>query len=470
MVFSSFEFMLLFLPLTLLGFHLSGLRGRKYFLIAASLFFYGCYNWRHLALLLCSLLLNYGLARLMVSQAKPGRRLCFIVAITVNVLLLGYYKYANFFLENLNALTGLERSLGQVALPLGISFFTFQQISFQLALYKEELTDYSFSDYCLYLCFFPKLSMGPLAEPEDFIRQIQTPGRLALKAENLAPALYLFAMGLFKKAVIADSLALFANNGYALAAPGLAASWAASLSYTMQLYFDFSGYSDMALALGLMFNIRLPVNFDSPYKAASIGEFWRRWHMSLGRALGRFIYRPLGGSRHGLGRTCLNLMATFLVSGLWHGAAWTFVLWGALHGLIAALERICEPLLRRIPRPVRIACTFLAVNFLWVLFRAESFSQAMDIYRGMLDFGNIALAQLQTLAFDGNVNYPGIFDYALVLGSLLITGIMAFCSKNTNQRMEGFAPTLGRLILAALMLAVSMLCMTRESIFIYFNF
>lgn len=469
MVFSSYVFILLFLPLTLLIWHLLGKHSpiwQKRFLIAASLFFYAWASLPCFCLFTASLLVNFMLSRAMCGQKK----LFFILGLVCNIALLAWFKYRNFFAENINLFFGTDIPLLRMVLPLGISFFSFQQISWLLAVYREELRPDSFTDYCLYMSFFPKLSMGPLAEPAELIPQFNDETQLRIKSENLAPALYLFAMGLFKKTVVADSLALFVNNGFAMVSPGFAASWASSLSYTMQLYFDFSGYSDMAMALGLMFNIRLPANFISPYKAESIGDFWRRWHATLGRSLAKFIYRPLGGSFHGLGRTCLNLLLTFLVSGLWHGAAWTFVVWGLLHGLINLLERVFSGALERVPRLIRQAGTFMAVNLLWVLFRAESWQQAMGIYRGMLDFSNPALYELQTLAFDGNINYPAIVDIALVLGALALCMAVVFGCKNSQQLLERFRPDKAALVSTVLMMLLSMLCMTRESVFIYFNF
>ena len=281
----------------------------------------------------------------------------------------------------------------------------------------------------------------------------------------------LFAIGLFKKAVIADSLAVFADNGFGLAKLGLAAGWMSSLSYTLQIYFDFSGYSDMAVGLGRLFNIEIPFNFLSPYQSRSISEFWRKWHITLGRALSTYVYRPLGGNRKGLPRTCVNLFLTFLVSGLWHGAAWTFVLWGALHGLFVVGERIAGKRLERIPAPIRVLGTFLIVNALWVLFRAESFSQALAVYKGMISFGNPALGQLDSVVGHiAHLNFPATLDIVYLMGFCAILLGIVFKGKNSSRLLRDFQPDRRRLMAASLLFSVAILCLTRESVFIYFNF
>lgn len=474
MVFSSFVFIFAFLPITLAGyFLLARLKNpsiQKYFLILASLVFYVYYDLFYLPIILASILCNFAAALMMQRCSGSFRRLFFILGIAFNILLLGYYKYSGFFIENLSLLCGMELAVKNVLLPLGISFFTFQQLSYLLCIWRGELQAHSFRDYCLFVCFFPKLVMGPLAEPSELIPQFQDTSRRSFNSENFASGLFIFSMGLFKKAFLADTIALLVDNGFALASPGLAAAWVTSLSYTLQIYFDFSGYSDMALGLARMLNFELPFNFLSPYRSESVSQFWRRWHITLGRALSSYIYRPLGGNRKGLLRTCLNLFLTFMVSGLWHGAAWTFVLWGALHGLIIALERVFAKALDKIPHFIRVSCTFLCVNFLWVLFRAESFRQAMGIYRGMFSFNNIAFSQLAAIAYDGNINFPNIVDYTYI-ALLLFAGLfLVFFCKNSAEKLKSFRFSLPQLLLTVLMFCLSMLCMTRESIFIYFNF
>lgn len=331
MVFSSYIFIFAFLPLTLvIYFLLSKIANGIYqrvFLILSSLFFYGYQNSYYLFLILTSIVLNYLISYIMVSRYKVSKAML-IIGVIFNVVLIGYFKYFNFFIDNVNYIFNTSFLVKKIMLPLGISFFTFQQLSFLISIYKGEHKPGNFKDYCLFVVFFPQLVAGPIVLYDEMIPQFEKEEIRFFNVENFSRGVYIFSIGLFKKAVVADTLAVFVNNGFAMKELGLLPAWVTSLSYMMQLYFDFSGYCDMALGIGRMFNISLPVNFDSPYKSASIREFWRRWHITLGRALGSYVYRPLGGSRKGIARTCFNLILTFLVSGLWHGAEWTFVAWG----------------------------------------------------------------------------------------------------------------------------------------------
>lgn len=288
--------------------------------------------------------------------------------------------------------------------------------------------------------------------------------------ENFSRGIYIFAIGLFKKAVIADTLAVFVNNGFGITELGMISAWATALSYTFQLYFDFSGYCDMANGIGNMFNIKLPINFDSPYKSASIIEFWRRWHITLGRALGTYIYRPLGGNRKGIARTCVNLMITFIVSGLWHGAAWTFIVWGGLHGLMTIIEKIFNTRIDKIPHFIRVFITFIIVNLLWVLFRAENFETAINIYRGLINFNNIDLFELQVIVFDGLVNFPAIMDVSYILLMLFVLSVIVFKTKPSHLMTLEFKECKKTVVIALFLFCISLVFISRESVFIYFNF
>ena len=465
-------------------FSLSKLPDIKYqhiFLIAASLFFYGYFNPVYLLIIISSVIVNYTLAALIKRTAQlqthgNERRLSLspkallVIGIVFNVALLGYFKYYDFFVANINAAFHLSFTLKNILLPLGISFFTFQQLSFLIAVYQgHEKTD-RFTAYCIFVLFFPQLVAGPIVLYSEMIPQFTDEKRRRFDADNLTLGIYLFVIGLFKKLVIADTLSLFVDNGFGTQDLSLSAAWVTSLCYTLQIYFDFSGYSDMAVGLGRMFNIELVPNFNSPYKSASVSEFWRRWHITLGRALSTYIYRPLGGNRNGKARTIFNLLVTFFVSGLWHGAAWTFVIWGTLHGLIVALERLSGTALEKIPRLVRIAGTFLAVNFLWVLFRAESFSQALSVYKGMFNFKYVGLSQLPDIVFDGLINFPASVDILYVLGLIALLLAVVFISRNSMERSSTFKPQRKTMIFTAVLFCVSVLHLARETIFIYFNF
>ena len=482
MVFSSYVFIFAFLPLTLLGFYLlprliaSGGKLRyaqNLLLIAASLVFYGYYNVYYLFIIIASILVNYTLALAMqrCSLRRPAlEKLCFILGIAFNIFLIGYFKYYDFFIENINFVFGSSFTLKHLLLPLGISFFTFQQLSFLVSVYKKEEEVENFVSYCIFVLFFPQLVAGPIVLYSEMIPQFNDESRSRFDSDNMASGVYMFCIGLFKKAVIADTLALFVDNGFAQDSLGLAAAWAASLSYTLQIYFDFSGYSDMAIGLGRMFNIDIPYNFLSPYKSESFSELWRRWHITLGRALSTYIYIPLGGSRRGRARTFFNTFLTFLVSGLWHGAAWTFVLWGSIHGLFVALEKTFPRLREKLPRWLRIACTFILVNALWVLFRAESFSQAAMVYRGMLSFSSLGLSQIASLALDNSFDFPTSVDIAYLFSLLAVLLFVVFRCRNSRQRLENFSCTGKSLAFCLFLFCFSVLHLSRESIFIYFNF
>ena len=475
MVFSSYIFVLLFLPAVVLLYYLlsrfhSGL-WQRLFLIAASLLFYSWDSPRYLPLLLASIAVNYLLAHGIQRGTGQPRKLWLATGIFFNVALLGYFKYFNFFLENLNFALGTAFSPRRIALPLGISFFTFQQLSFLVSVYHGEERVGRLRDYVLFVSFFPQLVAGPIVLYSEMLPQFRDEGRRRFDPEAFSAGLYMFSIGLFKKAVLADSLAVFADNGFALPEPGLAAAWMASLSYTLQIYFDFSGYSDMAVGLGRLFHIDIPMNFLAPYRSLSISDFWRRWNRTLGRALSTYIYRPLGGSRRGLARTCLNLLLTFLVSGLWHGAAWTFVLWGLCHGLFAAAERLAGALLERVPALLRRGWTFLVVNFLWVLFRAPDFAGALAIWRGMFRFHRPGTEQLRALVGNaGGFAFPpwlnSIYLFGLV-GALLL---LVWSSRGSAELFRRFTPCRRSLAFAAALFSAALLCLSRESIFIYFNF
>ena len=474
MVFSSYLFLFAFLPLVLGGYYLLSLFKnpiyQRLFLIGASLFFYGYFNPSYLLIIVVSIFINYLLASGISGSKGTFQTVLFWLGVLFNVGLLGYFKYRDFFVENINALFHTSFVLKHIALPLGISFFTFQQLSFLVSIRKGEEQLERFDDYCIFVLFFPQLVAGPIVLYSEMVPQFKDPQRRYWNWENASKGMYIFIIGLFKKAVIADTLALFADTGFASQSLGFCAAWATSLSYTFQVYFDFSGYSDMAVGLGKLFNIDLPFNFRSPYQSESISEFWRRWHITLGRALQSYIYFPLGGSRNGKLRTYRNLLLTFLVSGLWHGAAWTFVLWGLLHGLVNALERVFAKPLSHVPHWVRVGCTFLIVNALWVLFRAESFESAAVVYRGMVDLENLNLLQVGYLAVDGFVGVPLAMNTAYVLAALAALTLVCFRAKNSCRMLEDFTWRKVTIWATAILFSIALVHLSRESVFIYFNF
>ncbi|MBV6633041.1 MAG: MBOAT family protein [Alphaproteobacteria bacterium] len=398
MVFSSLEFIYLFLPPVLAGFLFLRWRGHEaaiiWWLVGASIAFYAWWSVPYLLLLIGSVVVNYLLHRfLSISKDKA----VLTIGIVLNLAALAYFKYANFFIQNYNAISGHDLALLNIVLPLAISFFTFQQISFLCDTYKGQVTNCDFARYALFVVFFPQLIAGPIVLQKDTLPQFKLKVFQGKLSTNLAVGGTLLAIGLFKKIVLADSMAPYANLVFGAAGDAhgipLEAAWIGALAYTFQIYFDFSGYCDMALGLARLFGIRLPINFNSPYKARSIVDFWRRWHITLSRFLRDYLYIPLGGNQCSKQRRYLNLMLTMLLGGLWHGAAWTFVVWGLLHGLYLTINHAWSAVMKDtrlaqiIPAPVKICAswgvTMIAVIIAWVFFRAESFDAAIAILHGM---------------------------------------------------------------------------------------
>lgn len=474
MVFSSYEFIFAFLPIVFIG-YFCAYKSRllqNIILVAGSLFFYAYFNISYLPIMLSSIVVNYLIGYFIdkLSHKKSIAKLLCVTGVLFNIGLLGYFKYYDFFVENINSVFNTDFTLKHILLPLGISFFTFQQLSFVISVYKKEEKVEDFLTYSLFVSFFPQLVAGPIVSYSEMMPQFLDKENRRFKIDNFSKGLYIFVLGLFKKIAIADTINIFVNNGFMSDELSFSAGWITSLSYTLQIYFDFSGYSDMAIGIGKMFNIDIPLNFNSPYKSQSIGEFWKRWHITLGRALRTFIYIPLGGNRKGKARMYLNYLSTFLLSGLWHGANWTFVLWGGLNGLCIVFEKIFDKIIVKIPKWVRIASTFLITNALWVLFRAESFDQALMIYKSMVNFSNLGLADVADLAVDGIMGLPTPialgYVFALVFGLLMVV----FLSKNVIQKAETFKPTIRNAVIVAALFTISILFVSRESVFIYFNF
>ena len=343
MLFNSNTFLFLFLPVVLAGFFAIGRFHREaaaLWLFAASVAFYGMWNAAYIALLIGSIVFNYtvgvNLSRLVADGRAARARWLIRGGVAGNLLLLGYYKYANFFVDSAAALTGADWQIATIVLPIGISFYTFTQIAFLVDCYRGEVRETNPIHYGLFVTYFPHLIAGPVLHHKEMMPQFAQAKTYRPDWECIAVGTTIFAIGLFKKVVIADGIGPFAAPIFNAAAAGqpltMLEAWGGALAFSFQLYFDFSAYSDMAIGLSKLFGVRLPLNFDSPYKATSIIDFWRRWHMTLSRFLRDYLYIPLGGSRCGTMRTYINLLATMVIGGLWHGAGWTFVVWGALHG------------------------------------------------------------------------------------------------------------------------------------------
>jgi alginate O-acetyltransferase complex protein AlgI len=476
MLFNSPAFIFLFLPIVTLGFFIFGLKvsrkGAIVWLVAASLFFYGWWNPMYVSLLLLSITCNYifgiYISRTVPMNPKRGRLLV-TVAILANLVLLAYYKYYNFFSDSINQLTGADLPITSIALPLGISFFTFTQIAFLVDTYQRKVREQSFYHYLLFVTYFPHLIAGPVLHHKEMMPQFSSSHVFQFRPHRMIVGLTIFFLGLFKKIVVADSLAPYANTvfvGATLedASVSFFAAWGGAIAYALQLYYDFSGYSDMAVGLSLLFGIRLPLNFFSPYKAVDIIDFWRRWHMTLSRFLRDYLYIPLGGNRHGIIRRYANLMITMLLGGLWHGAGWTFVIWGILHGFYLMVNHawrsfraVTTPRLRSylyIHPSIATLLTFLAVTVAWVFFRADNIKAAVHIISGMtglngfifpnwlLPLSNqIGLLESQLQGIGVKFTVDPYFDQ---WGYLLILVVLAFTwvAPNTYQFMARFKPTL----------------------------
>jgi len=405
MLFNSPVFIFLFLPLTLLGFFLLGTRHKRgaiLWLVAASSVFYGWFRVDYLLLLFSLIVFNYICGKKLSHYHYLGRPKTSLLAmgILINLGVLCYFKYTNFLILNINGIFSTSFSLRDIILPIGISFFIFQKIAYLVDAHQGKAAEYNFLDFCLFVMYFPQLIAGPIVHHHEIIPQFRQNSIFKLNPLDMTAGLMMFTIGLFKKNIIADQLADWIDPSFSAAYQGwnlsFLESWAAALGFTLQIYFDFSAYTDMALGLALMIGIRLPQNFNSPYKAKSIIEFWRGWHMTLSRFLRDYVYIPLGGNRN---KHYSNLLLTMLIGGLWHGSAWTFIFWGALHGIFLIINHSWRTLKTKMGWEAKgisysIACqslTFLSVLFAWVFFRSQNFESAMIIVKGMVGFNGVTL-------------------------------------------------------------------------------
>jgi alginate O-acetyltransferase complex protein AlgI len=466
MLFNSFAFLFFYLPAVLAGYFWLGRYHAHWpvaWLALASLFFYAYWDARYLPLLLLSILFNYWCGRaLVVAKARMRKRLL-TAALAANFALLAYYKYANFFVNTVNSIGGTAWSPWHIVLPIGISFFTFTQIAFLVDCYRGQVKEYRFIHYVLFVSYFPHLIAGPVLHHKEMMPQFADANNYKPAAANFAIGLSIFVVGLSKKILIADNIAPMVSPVFAAGAhPQLLEAWIGTLAYTFQLYFDFSGYCDMAIGLSRLFGVKLPLNFNSPYKSASISEFWRRWHMTLSRFLRDYLYIALGGNRQGRARQYRNLMLTMLLGGLWHGAGWNFVIWGGLHGLYLVAHQawvsVAADLALRRARWWPLAggiITFLAVMLAWVFFRAPDLTSALDILGAMLGANGVSLPHgLAPFAewfgrlgmapqFDGirwiDFGGPGV---PALMAALLI----AFFAPNTQEIFGHYEPCIEKIV------------------------
>ena len=486
MLFNSYEFIFFFLPLSFfIYFFLLEKRlitGAKGFLVFASLFFYSWWNIAYLPLILASMLFNYIIGNSLNENFKKVRvhkKTLLIFGVIANLSLLGYFKYTDFFLENFNLVFDTSMPLLHLALPLAISFFTFQQIAYLVDSYRGETAEYDFLNYALFVTFFPQLIAGPIVHHAEMMPQFASKWNLVKNYKNVATGLFVFSIGLFKKVIIADTFAVWATAGFDHASSlNLLEAWATSLSYTFQLYFDFSGYTDMAIGAALLFNIKLPINFNSPYKALDIQDFWRRWHITLSRFLRDYIYIPLGGNRKGSFRTYTNLLATFILGGIWHGAGWTFVFWGFLHGMALVVHRGWKALGFTLPKILAWFITFNFINIAWVFFRAKEWSDALKVLSAMFSLENIVLpeplsSKLSLLMESGFVVghvTQHLGDGVKVFYWILGTFVLVLFINNVTQKLNVFKIGYLTSIMAGVAFVWAVLSLNKVSEFLYFNF
>ncbi len=500
MVFSSYEFIFIFLPITLIIFYIlkacNYLSLAKFFLVCSSLFFYAFWKFEYLFILLSSMLVNFFLANAILKKENQTKQILFFLGIAFNLLLLGFFKYTDFLLENFNTFSQIIKldfniPLPHILLPLAISFFTFQQIAFLVDCYKRKniedlkvknLYKIDLLDYSLFITFFPQLIAGPIVHHKEMMPQfhILSKEKSLINWEYVAKGLFIFSIGLFKKVFIADSFAVWANAGFKLAENGgvlnIFEAWGASLAYTFQLYFDFSGYCDMAIGLGLFFGVILPINFNSPYKALNIADFWRRWHITLGKFLRDYLYIPLGGNRVGRIVNLRNLFLVALLSGIWHGAGWGFIIWGILHATAMVIHRIYsfwsngkKFLNSKIYKIFAWFITFNFINIAWVFFRSENLSGAISILKAM--FG-ITWVELPIKWHLTRALLERIQGSNETLFFTIIAFILCLYCNNSIQMLNNFKPNIKNSIITMLLLYIAILTLVSVPYteFIYFNF
>ncbi len=434
MIFSSWQFIFVFLPIAVAGFFAIPVQAqvvRKCWLFATSLFFYGWWKVEYVPLLLFSIGFNYAIAEgINRWRGRPAARVAVIAGVAINLLLLGYYKYTNFILDVFGRASGHTYARLDIMLPLAISFFTFTQIGYLVDVYRDQRLHYRLLDYSVFVVFFPHLIAGPIVRHWEIIPQFAD-RELKANRTDMGVGIAIFLLGLYKKVLLADPAARVADTVYGAVEAGTAITWLdgwlGTLAYGMQIYFDFSGYSDMAIGLARMFGMKFPCNFDSPYKAGNIVEFWRRWHITLQRFLREYLYFPLGGNRCGKARHLLNIMITMVVSGLWHGAGWTFLVWGTLHGVYLVIAHVWRKfreargwkLAHWSYRGACVLVTFVAVMYAWVFFRAKTLPQATRVVASMMGVNGFTIPDAVT----NPLAQPGILWQKL--GSRFVTERLA---------------------------------------------
>ena len=482
MLFNSYEFIFLFLPITLIIYFTLNRYGKnnvaKGWLVIASLYFYSYFHLSYLYLILTSIIINYFIGNKLNHKnlnAKE-RKIWMIVGVIFNLGLLGYFKYYDFFVENINTVFRANFTLLHVLLPLGISFFTFQQLSFIIDSYNEKDMKYDFLSYCLFVTFFPQLIAGPIVLPNEMLPQFEDKRNKQVNYENMNRGLYMFSIGLAKKVIIADTIANFANAGFdKMETLNIIEAWMTSISYTLQLYFDFSGYCDMAMGIALMFNIVLPLNFNSPYKSTNIQEFWKRWHMTLGRFMTNYLYIPFGGNRLGERKTLRNLFIVFMASGIWHGAGWNFVIWGGLHGICILIHRVWKNSGRKMNKLLGWFITINLINIFLAIFRSETLNTALKVLKGMFDIKGLIymgthIGQIGEMTKSYRYLAHGVFGNKINFVFLIMAIMVVFFLKNSYEKIGKSKLKIKHCLHISFLLTIGICSLLETGDFLYFNF
>ncbi len=470
MSFFSIKFFI-FLPVVLVLYFAAGRKGKsdisKVVLVLSSMIFFLMYGASSFLILLASTVINLIFSRLL---AEKKNKFLLGTGIVINVLPLLAFKYLNFFGENIARIAGGQFTAIDIIQPVAISYYTFQMITWCVDSYRGETKNTPVLDYLAYVWFFPRIILGPITRHDEFIPQINDRSKFIPDPENIATGFVWFTVGMSKKLLLASRFAGASVYGFSLGSGmSLAEGWFCSIAYTFQIYLDFSGYCDMAAGVAKMFNIDIPMNFNSPYKADSISDFWKRWHISLTSFLRKYVYFPLGGNRKGKVRTYINMMAIFVISGFWHGANWTFILWGTLHGLVMVAERLTGDALKKIPKVIRVAATFALVNIGWVLFASADISQAGTFLKEMFSFDNIMPAAAFYDSFEmGTIPFIRYHLNLAVPALYVLTFICLQLTKNIYEKK--YKPCFGTALITGILFVWSFLYANTVSDFIYFKF
>lgn len=473
MVFSSYAFIFIFFPIVFAGYRIclkaAGINTAKIWLVGASLIFYANGKAALSLLLLGTMLFNYAVVFFLSKVGKKGRaaKLLLTASLAEGLGLLFYFKYTNFFLQNINLLFGTELGFLEIVLPLGISFYTFQILSYVVEVYRGNSEKNTLLNFAVFVTFFPQLIVGPIIRHDDMSPQLSVNNLNKTDSRNIMLGMLLFSIGCAKKIILADPLIDHARNFYDVMGGGnFFEAWGGAISYTFAYYFDFSGYIDMAIGLGLFFNIKLPVNFDSPYKARNFADFWRRWNITVSQFFNDYIFKNIFHFGDRLPKLILATMVTFVASGLWHGAGWHFIFWGIANGILVCMANIMTLKRKKLPFFLAWALTFLGAVLVRVLFDSNSMSQALEVYKSLINIGQF-------------IQNPGVFlseGSAYVTGNIevvvisIISALICFFAKNTRELSESFTPKWYYAAASGVLLAASVFFMGRVSSFLYFQF